>query len=103
MLRSGSTHMPPTNSHRPSCTRFLISSNSSGYFSSSHALAFAVDCVKVYSGYSFINWVEGRKVSRPTFPVSDHGHSQAMSMCELPVTRMDFLLNGSSSGPSADC
>ena len=45
MFRSGSTHMPPTTSHRPSLILFLISSFISGYLSAIHSLYCAADCV----------------------------------------------------------
>src|ERR1017187_10142938 len=86
MLRSGSTHMPPTISQLPCLMSWAMRLFCGGYLSAIHVLYCAADCVKVYIGYSRINCAWVSYVRRTTSTVSVQGQVHAASMCELPVS-----------------
>jgi hypothetical protein len=67
MLLSGSTHQPPTLTQRPSATRRLICSKSSGSDSSTQLSSTIWSQVKTKSGYSSIRWMADQKVARASW------------------------------------
>ena len=77
--------MPPTGTNRPSATRSLMRSNSSGWCSFTHAYCCAEEQAKVKSSCSSMRLSTLEKVRVHLRAVSRVGQSHAESMCACPT------------------